>query len=472
MWKQLSIADRILLVCGHLFFLVLILCCLFLYQERLLAFDTAYYTFHLLTYEEFFIKHGRYISYLTQWVPLLGIHLHWPLPSVFSSFSVSFYIWFYLFFILISHGFRSISGGTLLVFALCLGMRYKFFAAISEITFAIAIAALLIAWLANRPARWQLGPIDFLIVGLCLLGLFGAHLAVFVPIAAFLIFQRLYEWDWMNWKQWVMPMLIFGVLALKFFFVQGDSYESDKMSALFDPNLIKDLYENPGDYFIYTALKSYLIREYLPLLIAFLGSVVWLFSKGKTGAGILILLTAMAWLGSIILTYSYLRGPVYIMLDGYLAVFGLIAGIPFYYFLKENRQTTWAIAAVGLIVFSTIRMVEKRHFYRQRLTHIQGTFALHPEETKLLVPQSLFEWDVMWYPYEIPHESLMLTALDGPETCKTIFINIDAVQDADWLESSGFLQFNGALDIHALNRSPYFELAPQPYIRVDTVSWK
>ncbi len=472
MWKNLAPAEKILLATGHAFFWALIGCCILFFRERLLAFDTAYYTFHIIAYEEFFIKHNRYISYLTQWVPLVAIQAGGSLANALKAFSASFYVWFYLLFILISYGFRNVAGGTFLVFALCLGMRYKFYAAISEITFAIVIASVLLAWLAHRAPLYRLRPLDFLVVSLCLVGLFGAHAVLIYPIMTFLVFERLYNGRWKALRAWVMPAFILAVLALKFLLVQGDSYESGKMSVLFDRELWRDLWIHPDDYFIFTALEAYFLSEYLPVTVLFLGTLGWLFFRKKVGAGAFILLAAIGWTVINILTYSYLRGRVYIILDGYLAVFGMIWATPFYFFLRENRRPGWAWVAVALIGFSTYRMVEKLHFFHQRHEYIRATLKMYPDHPKLLVPNSLFEWETMWYPYEIPHESLMLTALDDSEACRTIYVNTDTPADSEYLRSNGFLQFNGSIGVSGVNRSPFFQLPDGPYYTVDHVAWK
>lgn len=467
-----SPAERILLWAGHLFFGLLIVSCIVFYQERLLAFDTAYYMFHILAYDEFFIKHDRYVSYLTQWVPLWGMEQGWSLEWVMRSFSASFYVWFYLIFILISHGFRSVIGGTFLVATLSLGMRYKFFAAISEITFAMVLAALLLTWLAHRPQHLRLGVIDFGIVAVCLAGIFGAHVVVLYPIMTFLVFERLYTGRWKDWRSWIMPALILIVFAFKLFAVQGDEYESDKMAVLFQPDVIQEVLLNPGEYFIYQALQDYFILEYLPVMLLFLVSIGWLWRARKILSAVFISGAFLGWLFINLVVYSYLDSSVYIMLDGYLAIFGMIWATPFYFIWREKKGTARAWLLVALIAISTGMMLSKRSFYQQRLEYIEQTLALHPEQKKLLVPASAFEWKTMWYPYEVAHESLMLTALQGREQCRTIYVNIDAPTDAAFLQSDQFLQFHGYVPLEVFSYSRFFSLPEVPYTVVDTVAWK
>lgn len=468
-----SPAEGILLWAGHVFFWVLILTCWVFFRERLLAFDTAYYTFHLLTFEEFFIKHDRYISYLTQWVPLLLTQGDAPLHLIMRAYSTSFYLWFYLLFILISHGFRHVAGGTFLVFSICLGMRYKFFASISEITFAIVLAAVLVIWVAHRSPKVQFKLLDWVTVALLLAGIFGAHPVVVYPIMTFLVFDMLYRGTWNNLRSWVMPTFILLVFSLKFFLVQGDSYESGKMDILFQPEAIRNIFQNQQDYYVFTALREYVREEYLPALLIFMGLVGWLFYQRKIGAAIFILLATAGWTFLNIITYAYLRGPVYIMLDGYLAVFGLIWGTPMYFFLRAHQSSVrWTWLFVVLIAFSTYRMLDKQRFYHQRLRYIEQTLAMNPGPAKLLVPLWRYEWDNMWYPYEIAHESLMLTALKGKKHCRTIFVNADIPNDSDKLQTTGFLQFTSATPLSKINESRFFYLPDSAYYRTESVAWK
>ena len=469
-----STTDRIFIWGGHLFFWVLIMVCLVFYQERLLAFDTANYIFHVVTFDDYFIKHNRYISYLTQWVPLFGMHQGWAFASVLKAFSASFYIWFYLFYVLIVHGAKNVLGGVVLIFGLCLAMRYKFYAAISELFFGVAIAGFLIGWLTRKGAKYLPTWIDYSVVLLCLIALFGAHIILVYPILVFLVFQYLYENTWKNLRQWIMPTFIVGVFFLKFMLVQGDDYESDRMSALLEYSTLREMFTNQADYFIFSALQEYATQQYWLVLFLFTVVLAWLLFQKKWLAAIFIVCASVIWLLINILTYADLGGPLYIMLDGYLAVFGLIWATPFYFFLRDNYKPVFACVAIVLVGFSTWKMVDTRQFYRQRLTFIQETLDMYPEvdQKKLIVPRHLFDWENMWFPYEVAHESLMLTALESPEDMRTIYVDIDSPQGSGFLQSDGFIQFHGAHDISTINNSPFFNLPKAKYIVVDSVAWK
>ena len=459
---------------GHLFFWTTILACLVFYQERLLSFDTAYFTFHLVTFKEYFIKHNRYISYLTQWVPLLGVDLGWSLANVFRAYSVSFYLWFYGLFLVVVYGFRNAQGGLILVGTLCLGMRFKFFAAISEITFGLVIAAFLLAWLTSRPERYRLSWVDFGVVIICLFGLFGSHLAPLYPILTFLVFERLYDGSWRRLRRWVMPALILLVFGGKFLLVQGDDYESGRLADLLQSENLRPLFFQPQEYFIFTAIKEYFTTRYVWVMIAFAASVGWLFWRRKIGAALFITGAFAGWILINIITYSSLGGPLYIMLDGYLAVLGLIWMAPFYFVLRDHPKWPTTIAITLLVGISTWQMIGTNVFFRQRLTYIEETLDMHPgaDQKKLIVPWNLYEWKTMWFPYEIPHETLMLTALEDPDSCRSIYVLIEAPLDAPFLKTDGFIQFQGAHDASTINNSPYFNLPEMPYVEADTTAWK
>jgi hypothetical protein len=353
-------------------------------------------------------------------------------------------------------------------------MRYKFFAAISEITFGLAIGAFLVAWLTSRKEGNGLRWLDFAVVGICLVGLFGAHLAPLYPIMTFLVFERFYDKTWLKPKRWIMPGFILAVFVVKFFVVQEDEYESNRLADLLNPESIRDLFLHPGDHYIFAALRQYFTTQYVLPGLAFVASVGWLVWKRKILAGLFILLSFLGWIVINIITYSDLGGPVFIMLDGYLALLGVIWMTPFYFLLRDNRRWLPAVVMSLLIVVSTWQMIGTYSFYRQRLTYIKETLAMHPEpaQKKLIVPWNLFEWNSMWFPYELPHETLMLTALEDPDSCRTIYVLIDAPLDAEFLKSDGFIQFQGAHDASTINSSPYFNLPEMPYVEADTTAWK
>lgn len=470
--------EKLSLYAGHLFFLGLITAALILFKERLFAFDTAYYTFHVLNYGEYFIKHHRFISYLTQWVLLAGIHFKWPLAFTLALFSASFYIWFYAIYMILVHYYKNIFGGLFLVLSLVLTMRFKFFAAISEITFALCLAAALVIVLDYLWRVKTVRPFDLIFFVAIGIGIIGSHLAVLYPLGIVLPALFIAKKAYTKILNWIWPGLLGVMFILKYMLVQSDDYESGKLSVLKDAALIKDLIFNFSDFAIADILKNYVFEEYLPILMVFFTLLVLLFHRKLVIESLILILGLLGWLAVNALVYSYLKDHILIMVDGYLALLGPIIALPIYFFLTdetfaEGAKKGLVTIALGLLIFSSYQMLDKRKFFQQRLEYIRQTaqWSEDCKQKKWLVTNDQFNWQKMWYPYELPHESLLLSALNGRENCYTMYANTDSPAEAPFLQSTGFLQFNYASSLESINNSMYFYLPEAPYCEIDTIIW-
>jgi hypothetical protein len=471
--------DKLSLYSGHLFFIGLITAALVLFKERLFAFDTAYYTFHVLNYGEYFIKHNRFISYLTQWVLLTGIHFKWPLALTLSLFSASFYVWFYAIFIILVHYYKNIFGGLFLVLSLVLTMRFKFFAAISEITFALCLSAALIILVDHFWSVKKIRTVDVFFFILLGIGILGSHLAVLYPLLIALAALFILRKAFCKWQNWIWPCALGFVFLLKYFGVQSDDYESDKLSVLQNTDLIKNLFLKFPDYTIADILMNYLLEDYLPILLFFTGLIGLFIYRKNYLPSFILFVGILGWLAINALIYSYLNDHILIMVDGYLALLGPIIALPIYFLLTDETFAVGVkkgllIVTLGLLAYSSHQMLDKRKFFQQRLENIRQTMELNEGcvQKKFLVSNEQFNWQKMWYPYELPHESLLLSALNGRENCYTIYANTDSPAGASFLQTTGFLQFNHASSMESINNSFYFELPEAPYCEIDTILWQ
>jgi hypothetical protein len=109
----------------------------------------------------------------------------------------------------------------------------------------------------------------------------------------------------------------------------------------------------------------------------------------------------------------------------------------------------------------------------QRLEGYKETFDMYPGESKLFALLVLHDWDLLWYPYEIPVETLMLTAIEGKDKAKTIFIDY---HQKNMLEKypgpDGFYFFDSNMPIEKLNPKFFNLTKDRPYIKIEKVAWE
>ena len=115
------------------------------------------------------------------------------------------------------------------------------------------------------------------------------------------------------------------------------------------------------------------------------------------------------------------------MIDGYIAMYGIIIALSLFYFYEiySDYINTFVPIILLLVATSSIKIFKKHDFYENRLDNYkqllkeQSAFGV----SKIFLPYNMHDWDQFWFPYEIPLESLMISALDDDTPEGTIFID-------------------------------------------------
>jgi len=463
--------DKPMVLMGHIGFLVYLFFTLIFFKERLINSDAAYYTFHMINFEEVFVKHKRYISYFTQWLPLLLIKYGASLKAVMVSYSFIFGLWFYLLFLINVYLFKSPKSGILLLLALVLTMRYKFYAGHTEITFAIAVATTLYNWIALEKSnlKWNNRWVSTLIVLLFSAWLYIIHPIIIVPLFAMLIYNVIDKNRWFDlWNWGHISMIVFSFI-LRFISVMEDGYESDKVNLMQE---FFNVFSKPKDYYVFKILFDYGIGHINIAIIAFLLSIFVMLKNKKIKLAGFLLVASLGLSILIILSHSYLQSDLYIMVDGYIGMFGMLWGLAILKAIElqnDKRNALILLGALLLICFSKIGIkhsfFEQRHDLQKTLLQSQAEKGIY----KSLVKYDRFDWNKLWYPYEFPHETIMLTALDEELENATIFVDYDNKNVDEYLEN----EYTMLAFYHNVGLNPkFFSLPKQKYMRVDKVPWK
>ena len=463
--------DKSLIRIGHVGFWAYILFTVIFYQERLINSDAAYYTFHMINFEEVFVKHNRYISHFTQWLPIVLIKSGASLKIVMVSYSAIFGIWFYLLFLICTYLFKNIRGGLLLLLALVLTMRYKFYAGHTEITFAIAVATTLYCWISaeRQKIRWQNQWISTIIVILFSCWLYIIHPIIIVPLFVMLIYNVLEKNRWFDYWNWAHIGIILFSFYMRFKYVMDDGYESNKV------NLIQDfskVFGKTEDYYVFQILQDYGAIHFNIALLVFALSIGVIITHQKYLQALYFIAASIGIVILVALSHSYLRSDLYIMIDGYLGMLGMVWGLAITKALSLTAKSSKVLALLGFMLIVCFGQIYTKHEFfaeRHRLqkelmrTHIQNG------NHKTLVKLDRFNWEKLWYPYEFPHETIMLSALDDQMENASIFVDYDGKEVEEYLEKDyTMLAFYQNVGLNPR----FFRLPKQKYIRVDDVPWK
>ncbi|MBX2877981.1 MAG: hypothetical protein KTR30_38035 [Saprospiraceae bacterium] len=463
--------DKVLRWIGHLFFGVLLLMSLLYYKERLLHFDAANYTFQLLYYEDFYIGHGRWISAPTQLLPLLAIKLGASLRAVLMIYSASFILFYYSIFLIVVYGFRQAKVGIFLALVLCLAMRYKFYGPVGEVILSMGSVALLLGWLwrgevmSHWSRHWNYLFSFLLMLILVLTG----H-----PFAALsLLFVMGFYWisaaKWWDREFWIMMGTALLLLGRKYFSLQKEgSYEAGQMDNLQEGIKLLGSFQ---EYYVFDRILHFLDTEYaFPFAIFCLCLVVLLYQK-KWMLTAFLLVSHLGMLAAIMVSFSYLNDPIYILLDGYLSHLGVIWALPMVFVLLEERRV-WSVALMILLLgFGLDRIHEKRSFFQQR-TEIIGAImepGVEQGHRKLLHHMDHFDWQRLWLPWAVGVETLMYTALQDPEQAATLYYQQARLDEEEHaLEGQSFLGVQYDPFLFKLDSLPskWFLLPEGPYHRI------
>lgn len=276
---------------------------------------------------------------------------------------------------------------------------------------------------------------------------------------------------WRNHNHLAFVLVLLLSFGLRFITVAKDSYESGKVSIL---STGLEVFQNPEKYYVFHIVKRYFDKEYHIVFLFFMFCFVYLLLNKHILPALGLLLGNLCILALVIVTYSYLQGDVLIMIDGYLGMMGMVIGYAIYLVADKIEKENFFIGAVAILVlFCTVRIQSKSKFMKQRLDYYSQTFNLYPDNSKLYAPLKLHDWSKLWYPYEVPIETLMWSSVEGKMLSKTIYIDYDAKNIIEKFPQSDVLYlFDSPMSISRLN--PKFFKLPndEPYREIDRVAWK
>lgn len=455
---------------GHLSFLALGILSLVYFKERMLHFDTANYAYHLIYFQDFYTGHDRYISYLPQLLPLWAARAGLPLNTILSLYSLSFILLYYGIYLLIVYGFRNLMGGLFLILALTLTLRFKFYAPVGEVVISIAFVALVFGflsseWYAKADHRRFKTVLAIILAALIVF----VHPFGMVSLALVWLLWIVYSGRWRFWQEYLLPLswlLIWGTRSL----VKGagSSYEAGRLQQLSEAG---NFLFNLSDYFVWDRFLWYLNAHYTLPLVLFLGSLIYLSVKGRWLTALLALFCWSVLAALVLLLHSYLNGPIYIMLDGYLAHLGLIMALVFVLPFGKNRRVWVSLMFILLILFSLDRIRGVHRFYAEREFLLLNIIAGNsdPEESKLLAQMDAFDYDRLWLPWAIGIETHLMSSLRDPDQPQTLYFQNHGQELEDLLsDPKAFLSIQYAPDTFRVDSfPPQLYLPAGHYKRVD-----
>ena len=227
-FSKTKLNEKKYLILGHGTFFMLFLFSIVLVKERVFFMDSAYQLFEMIQRNGFQQNVRRYSMFLSELLPLLAINLKLPLKVVVLSYSVSFTLLAYGFWLLTAYVLKNKNIAIIMLFTM-IGIRQTFFHTISETFQLMFFAAFLYAWLNSRFAeKKEIGGKLFyysIAIFMMLLCMFIHPVALFflLFIAGIYILNKNYTLN----QKIVISLITVCMLLLKFFTIEQGSHDTD-----------------------------------------------------------------------------------------------------------------------------------------------------------------------------------------------------------------------------------------------------
>ena len=400
-------------ITGHLFFAVLFAFAFQFYQERMLHYDPAYFSFMVLQEQTFSIALGRWGSAFSQWLPLLASMKGCSLEDFLKLYSVSFILVYYTVFLVIQYVFKSPRFVWGLILFLVLTFRKTFFYATAELYIGSALAFLLPLILVCGGENRKKQAVAFTgFAALVVVISFFHQLAVFP--ALFILLLSMDRWKTPFFPKWAGISWVVVWFAVRIKLFSNSSYEKEKMPGF------GELLDQLPRFF---ELPSWLyFEEYI------LPWIAWILLLAVVTVAIALMLKKW-WMVLVSVSFpvgfwvlwvlAFYRGESEMMYQNYFSLYGIFIGFPLILVLHDlfrGRNPVKYIIPVVLIAISFIGiyrahcdMAERTRFL-ERLTNYGRQF----ENKKYVLSAGHQDAGLLAIPWAFAFETLMFSSQSSP----------------------------------------------------------
>ena len=413
--------KKIIQFIGSLFFGFLFYLALVYYKERMLSFDPAYYSFLLLQQKAYNFSNGRWISYITEIVPVIALKNNCSIVIFLKLYSVMFILVYYAIFLLCTLLFNNYKAGLALMLSLSLGFRWIFYYATTELFMGIALTILLWAIIGSanfnspRLKKW----ISTLLSLFLIYTISYCHQLTFFMVLFVVLLEIISE----NRYKDKHLLAIFAFTIIWYFirvkFLTTSDYEKDKLNIIETSiNYINDFTNLP--YWMH--LKSFFFMSLKPLCITFLFCLILAAIYRKW---ILLAFSILFMTGYVIFTVMiFPEGSNNLFYETYYTPFGLITGI-LLIALIYNRfpfAVTIFITLFLLVlnlngIYMSHNIQSERIKYLDRLT----AYGRQKENKKYLLNVANIPMNIVSVQGYLPFESLIYSSLHSKDSSVTFF---------------------------------------------------
>jgi len=352
----------------------------------------------------------------------------------------------------------------LTVLVLTLGVTHNFFYIVTETHQALVYSTLFYAWInMNRPMK----PIwDYLgAILVAALAFFAHPVATFTLLFA-ILHKIVFDHGYKNAKSYILISLVGVLVVLKAAAVESSSYEGNLLGNI---NEMREVLKNWRGLYPFTFVLHRIQETYLMILLV---AILALVMHAKRNAFFKFSILGVYIFGFFVLTaVIYHAGDCDAQMEKDFMPLSFMLGILVLHWIDHERNLFNRGASGTLVVavfFHLFLMNKTARVYYEKLDFYQQIISQAQGHDKNLIPKAMLS-PTVFVNWPLSTETLMLSALEGPENSTTFFVAEHLPADLNISDSTLFLyaswwpQFStDQLPKHYFDLEGTYQNFPQP----------
>ncbi len=415
------IKKVIIQVIGFCFFCFLFYISLEYYKERMLSFDSSYYSFLMLQQKTYNFFHGRWISYFSEVIPFMALRQNCSMEFFLKLYSVSFICIYYFLFLVCTLLFKNQRAGIVLMLSLCLAFRLIFYYAVTELFMGIALTAVLWALIApespyvSKRDKWIATFLSMLLI----YTISYCHQLTFFMVMFIILLEMISSKRFEDRQLIIVFVFTFVWYFLRIKVLSISDYEKEKLDVIANSlNFFPDFFSLPS----WMYLKTFFVSSLKPLCITFLFCFGILAYRRKW----LLLFFAIIFLAAytVFTVMIFPEGSNKLFYEYYYTTFGLMAAVLLMRLIYRRFPLWITLLLTILLITINLNGIYKAHFimtervkYLDRLTN----YGRHLPNKKYLINVANIPLDIVAVQGFLPFETLLYSSLHAPDSAVTFF---------------------------------------------------
>jgi hypothetical protein len=404
----------------------LALLALYFYQERMLFSDMAFQTFHILREGQVQVQSGRFGAIATQVFPWAAQWLGLPLRGVLVAYSLGHVLWPLALFLWVRYRLKRPDWALILALCTCFLTVHTFFW-LSEMPQGLVFLVALLAWADAQTRLSSLLWWQWLMWIAATVTAFYFHPMVLYAAVFALVWLLLYNQNDRG-KQGVFVTnlaLFMAIWVVKYKILPLDWYDAQ---ALERARIFAELWPNWLNIPSNRDFLRWCLSDYWALLPALLAVTAWLLYQRRWLLATWSIGFPFAFV--LLVNVPFHTGDQQFYLENLYLPLALCAVLPLVRLAFDSPRLPYVMALFALFFLVKIaQLYFAGQLWHTRLTWLRTTLAEHAGP-KMAIAESTLPKPLLRFTWGLPYETLLLSALNGPQQARTIVVLSPNVSDS------------------------------------------